>query len=382
MSLSAVKKTKLKSMIDRCTEFEGRYYLVHLYEDLTNSKRPSKKLDPIADALIVLIEKIELLKDPKSNKAQTIKEISTIYHTLVKQSGATGVFYHSKQILLALGGTILGVINAALGGLIGFAAGAINDLRKFEFPTGSVPGALAGSLVGSLIGYRMLDTALQNKEQKVIRQSVKSLATTFESLFDEVGFQSLEEIVKKEVLTESFQNDEEAFNLFLKQDRTYHLLSIKASFVSNKLKGSVGHHTFIKFNINDTDKPKLVELGVGSSANETEFSQAIQRTTTGSQLIKMLTMHRLLQQKMKFWGFFPTYLLRYSPMVYDCHTYVNLVLQSVGEQCSPIQRFDKEQDNFFGRFIGRSLQFFSPESKKEVAKQTNNENNPIVPQML
>lgn len=133
------------------------------------------------------------------------------------------------------------------------------------------------------------------------------------------------------------------------------------------MKGVIGHHSFIKFAINNTGKTKTIEFG-GPSDLETDISQIEARKTTGAQLIRMLAMHRLLQQEYSLsLKNLPTIFQRYVAGTNDCHTYVDKILQAVGEPPSKITRFLK-QDNAFGRVIGSLFQFFSPEAPKKAAE--------------
>lgn len=372
MPLSDTKKKSLEDVINKCAEFEGKYYLLHLGNVLINSKKDPRELDPIADTLIKLIQDINKLKNKDNNKEQIIKEISISYQKVAKETGTNGVFYHSTRLILGLGGVILAAIIAPIGAMIGLTAGTLKDICNLNLPTGAFSGVLAGSCIGGMIGYRLLDSlvdnAFKNKEKRAICHSVTMLKETFESLLIPMEIDSIEEAIKKEVLEENFGGNQEGFSCFLQQKHSYQILGARANFgLSDKLKGVIGHHSFIKFAINNTGKTKTIEFG-GPSDLETDISQIEARKTTGAQLIRMLAMHRLLQQEYSLsLKNLPTIFQRYVAGTNDCHTYVDKILQAVGEPPSKITRFLK-QDNAFGRVIGSLFQFFSPEAPKKAAE--------------
>lgn len=365
MPLNQKKNDELKQLIDECTEFEGRYYLLHLYQSLIHSKESFEDLEATADQLIALITNIIELKNHKTTSATKIKAIQNIamhYSALANETGASGIFYKSKQALLDLGGLIIGLISAAFGAIIGSIALGISDIIHFRLPTGTFVGAFTGLLVGYTIGQRVPHKLFKDSETRLIRHAVTKLETTFESLFKSQESDTLEEI-KNEILEAYFQGNQEQFNAFLKDNQKYEIIGTEAPFFSNKLKGTLGHHSFIKFTINDSEKPKLIEMGLPSDESF-EYSQREQRETTGERLVHMLAMHKVLhpQYELSF-GNIHNFSKRYKAGTTDCHTYIDKVLLSAGEPESHIKRFTNN-DTFIGRFIGSALRFFTPLPEK------------------
>jgi hypothetical protein len=182
------------------------------------------------------------------------------------------------------------------------------------------------------------------------------------------------EDIKKEVLEKYFHGNVEQFNIFLTEKQKYEILGTTVPFISERLKGTLGHHTFIKFKINDSAEPLLIEWGLPSD-KAVDFSQKELRETTGEQLINMLVMHRTLYplHELSLKNIY-NFTIRYKAGITDCHTYIDKVLLASGEPESHIERFTPN-DTFIGRFIGSAIRFFSPLPQKLHLSEPTNENN-------
>jgi hypothetical protein len=384
MSLKQETQTELKSLIDASNDYEGKYYLLYLYEHFLKSNRPEDEIEPIAQRLISLIKNINDLKNPAISLKEQFNAaalMSENYEALVKETGASGILYKATQALLDLGGLIIGLCTAVFGAAVGSITLGLDDIKNFRLPTGLFIGAMTGSLIGFMLGQRV-PHGLKEEETRLIRHTVNKLEGTFESLYQSVEQDYVSEI-KQEILTDYFSGDTEQFNKFLTEKQPFEILSVQAAFFFDKLKGNVGHHSFIKFVINENyEKPKLIEKGT-SSVNETEFTQQELRVATGEQLVKMLAMNKILH---------PIYTasvdnalrLRFpfQAGINDCHTYVDKILISVGEPESQIERFTPE-DSVMGKIIGSTIQFFKPVPEKlehpnatEERQEDNNDNKP------
>ena len=361
MLLHIKKQEELRQLIDTCRAFEGRYYLEHLYNTLIHSNKSSETIEATVDQLIALIKNINDITNPTTSSRDKVKaaqKIADNYQALVNQTGAGGIFYKCKQALLDLGGLIIGIITGVFGSIFGSIALGIDDLLNWRLPTGPFIGGFTGLLVGYTLGQRVPHKLFKDSENRSIRHAVSKLKATFDSLFIAQENNYMEDI-SQEILNDYFQGNEEEFKAFLKGKHKYEILGIKAQFFSDSLKGTLGHHSFIRFNITDSGKPKLIEMGVPSD-QEVDFTQREIRETTGEQLINMLVMDKILrpQYELSLKNIF-NFAKRYQPGVRDCHTYIDKVLLSAGEPVSHIQRFTPE-DTFIGRFIGGAMRFFSP----------------------
>lgn len=364
MPLIQQKSDELEQLINESVAFEGRHYLLHLYDALVNSEKPFEEIEPIADQLIALIKNINEIKDPEissMDQAIAIQNLIQNYNHLIAETGFQGVFYTSKSVLLGLGGIILGLIAGVLGAAVGLLILGVNDLIHFRLPTGTLIGAIAGLLVGYTIGQNIPQKLFSPNEVRILQDAVGRLENSFHSLFLSRHRECVEEI-KKELLEEYFDNNQEAFDRYLKEPQKYEILSIEAPFISDRLRGSLGHHSFIKLSINNSEKAQLIEIG-NPSDKEVNFSQREIRETTGEGQIHMLAMHRILkpQYEISIGNLF-NLLSKYSACKHDCHTYVDIILESAGEPKSHILRFT-ENDTLIGRCIARTMRFFIPFSE-------------------
>ncbi|CAM2884069.1 hypothetical protein [Legionella worsleiensis] len=377
MPLHIATYEELKQLIDNCQEFEGKYYLLPLLVNLAQSNRPADRLEPVARRLILIISHINQIKNtqlPQDKRLEHVKQILTHYNALIKEIGASGIMYKTKQALLDFGGYIIGFFAGVLGGIVGSITLVLKDIVELQLPTGFFMGGFTGFFVGFIMGRRVPHTLLKESETRLIRHTVRKLATSFESLFESLQHDYLSEI-KQEILNDYFFGNQEQFSQFLQTQQTYEILGIEAEFFSARFKGSLGHHSFIKFTINNIfDKPKLIELGMPSDAI-TEISQRESRTTTGEQLLRMLTMHKILSQQyeLSLRNLFRFY-QRYEAGINDCQTYVDKILISVDEPVSQVKRFT-DSDTIFGHIIGTMLNFFSPLPTEK--RQLNIPNTPI-----
>ncbi len=366
MPLAQETENQLKKLISACSDFEGKYYLLYIYEHLLKSSRPEKEIEPIAQHLIRIIHNINELKNPNTSLKQQFNaafQLSEDYEALVNQTGANGILYKVSQALLDLGGLLIGLSTAIFGVVVGAASIGIEDIKNLRLPTGLFVGAMTGMLVGFILGQRVPHALLKEEETRLIRHTVTKLGTTFESLYKSVEHDYVSEI-KEEILADYFAGDTEQFNKFLTEKQSFEILTLQASFFSAKLKGSVGHHSLIKFNINDNqEKPKLIEMGLPSD-EETEFSQRELREATGEQLVKMLALSKIIHpQYTRTVGNLYGTLTPYQIGINDCHTYVDKILISVGEPESQLERFTPE-DTLVGQMIGSAIRFFKPVPEK------------------
>ncbi|MCL5272988.1 MAG: hypothetical protein M1486_06800 [Gammaproteobacteria bacterium] len=366
MSLKQETQNELKDLIAACNDYEGKYYLLYLYEHLAKSNRAENQLEPVAQHLINLIKNINDLKNPAislEKQFSAAMQISENYTALVKETGANGILYKAAQVLLDLGGFIIGLCTAVFGAALGAVSIGLEDIKNFRLPTGLFIGAITGMLAGFILGQRAPHSLFKEEETRLLRHTVNKLETTFESLYQSVEHDYVNEF-KQELLTDYFSGNTEEFNKFLSEKQKYEILSVPASFFSSKLKGSVGHHSLIKFTINEHhEKPKLIEMGLPSD-QETEFSQQELREATGEQLVKMLAMNKMLHpQYTRTIGNIFGMLTPYQAGINDCHTYIDKILIAVGEEESQIERFTPE-DTVVGQFVGSAIKFFKPVPEK------------------
>lgn len=371
MSLSDEVKRDLELARQKSLLYEGNFYLSQLYAALSESEKPPKELDPVATALINLVNKLDELntgdfRDNEQKMIEIIKSIQSSYNILAKETKSGGVFYNCKQAVLGLGGIVVGSITAVLGASAGLVGGFFNALKHGRVPFREMAtGFATGLLIGSMIGYRV-PFKIQNKEQRKITNLVRRISDSMESvstLSKKSEYEAEEQRVKEEFFTLLDGSiDENAFNKFIAEPQEYAVLASRAAFIDPRFRGSTGHHSFIKFHINGKIN-KCLELGA-SSDEDTKFSQMdIRKVESGKTLIKMRLAHRILQKEYKLSLTNPKLLLwRYKPGINDCNSYADKILEVAGEPPSSFLRFTKE-DSGLGRLVGYILRALSPTTK-------------------
>ncbi|MFI4919670.1 MAG: hypothetical protein ACHP65_08960 [Legionellales bacterium] len=371
MGIQIEQSEQLRHLINGCSAYEGRYYLLQLFKELQASQRDPSELKSIADQLIALIQSINQLNQIRTAVVldeyaikKVMEDIACNYKELVKACGMTGIFYHAKEFVLALGGIICAIITSILGGIAGFAVGLFDDCSKVRIPTGALSGGLTGLLIGGIIGNNMPYKMFESSETRAIQHAIKTLTDTFQSLSASVKEDHVD-MVKKELLHDSFGGDQALFDAFCQTDQQYNLLGVKAAFLSNKHKGTIGHHSLLTIEIKG--KKNLIEWASPSTEDEIkDYSQIETRSAKGATLIKILAFHRLLQKQYTVEGKNAGFLIaKYRPGSFDCHTYLNIVLQAVGEESCSLNRFTTA-DTDIGRFIGKTLKFFSPVPEQRI----------------
>jgi len=250
-------------------------------------------------------------------------------------------------------------ICGAMGGTAGLMAGFFSHKRPL---IGAGPGLVAGVGVGSIVGYRMLKKAVKSASHERIQRAIRQLEVYCnEDVF--IRNQNLiEENLKNKWLNTYFDNDPKKFDVFLKEEHEYEILSSRAAFVSKQLKGYLGNHAFIRFTLGaDCLLPAvIIEMGKGEDDYPLEeISQRERRTTSGEILLKMATFH----ERLKVLTQTPQRLLKYYRAgEQDCHTYLNIILSAVNEEVLQKVRRFTPNDNRVTRDV---LQFFSNTSPVE-----------------
>lgn len=383
------QEAALRQAINECTVFEGKYYLWRLLDSLVSSNRSAAELDPIAGHMRAIIRDINYIKTLRSNQTDalntSIQELSNHYQALVRETQAGGVFYYSRQFLLGLGGVILGTITAVLCGTTGFFVGFFRDVINKKVPTAAVFGAIAGAMVGAAVGYRIPDKLFKNPEHRAIQYSVRRLKATFDSFLFSVREDAVNQITQ-DILVHRFHNNEQAFErCFLNIEIPYEILTADAGLVlSKKVQGFLGHHSWIAFTIPGDVQPRRIESGeempIDYSTNSADITQreSIPRQATGRKLIEMLVLHQVLApiyvlkttprdlvnpQNVKN---LLTFQYRFKPGVDDCYTYIDRILQAVGERpLGETKRF-AANDGGTSLLIRDALRFLSPLPERSI----------------
>lgn len=383
MNRFQLQAQEIRNLLNKSDFYEGRHYVEMLLQQLEKSKKSPKTIEHLGDKLYILVNSIiELRKIAETQNispeikekqiASRLKKMHYSYKAMVKATGHGGILYKCKELVLALGGAILGTILASIGSLIGFFMGLGQDLLYLRKPTGAVPGAMEGIAIGLLIGYRIPFSLFNKRESRALDLYVYNIGQTFETLKDSLLTDCLQHY-KNKTLKELFNNDQTMLDEYCNSIHPFKIITFPAPALTSKHKGIAGNHAVIQISING--HTKLIELGRPSTerdfkgykldgvggVNQTEMRQA-----TGEQILKMLAFDRLLQKRYEYHDGkklnrknLRNLFTLFSPGVDDCHTYADKILAVINQPPIILNRITTK-DFIMGRAIGRAIQFFSP----------------------
>jgi VIT1/CCC1 family predicted Fe2+/Mn2+ transporter len=228
--------TRLTSIIDAATD---------LAKETTRVLGPSDKNH----------EGEEELEDKKS-----IDEISNALDRLFKETQLDSIPHEIKQASLSLIGCILTITLSIVGVIFSIIPMIFSCLDK----KGTPGWLLLGAFMGGILGYRIPQKLLQSKNEWALKTAlsyIKESAPNVQKIQDRQAEKSK---LKQEIIDQSFNRSEEAFETFCKSDEkiTLTLKLEPAKFGVKHLKHYIGNHLWIDANI-----PKTLESNIPHSEN-------------------------------------------------------------------------------------------------------------------
>lgn len=395
---------KLEDNIHSIPFAECKLSLMYLHETLNNKlthsrKRSAKTNEHIAhliDELNLFINKINSY--PKSSDVP--KEIQEIYfkelleqfkklrQTLEKPPVRQFLQNAYHNILAALG-LVLGLVLGCFMGPLMIGVGIYNGYKKHGLWT-AVKDChkyfLTGLAQGLILGKR-ITTSLENQYDRQMRFTLSFMETSLSTLPSTMGHEEIapvEDKILRMLLGETHTVEQR--DIFLNEQQEYKLISMQAAFLSQNLRGSLGHHVALVHTStaeDGTKKHHCLELGSSSddeiaiierdahsdNPDQELINQRLVRTCNGKTLLEVFVMHELLRPKYDA-GF--KALLKangYRAGYNDCSTYVDLILASVGEPLSTLTRVTPKE-NLIGRTYCKLLEQFSVFSKQpQIGKE-------------
>lgn len=294
-------------------------------------------------------ELIENVYKPIFKSFESLKNISNTYNLSAKLGRAI------LNIATSVTAVLCGFAGAIIGGIAGFIR---NIYPKFSIGSGFAIGFFAGLAFGATVGFRLPKKPFISDFKWRLRIGMDGIATCLNNLEDTLqnkhpSFSQYLEEVCDEFKAEF--PDNKAFNEFLKNDCRYTINTYKATFVnSNQLKGYVGHHIYVKIDINN--KQEIIEYNTGVADTEEPCSQQEERTVKGIKLLEMIALHRKLKETNT-----PSIkhaLHKMEAGVWDCHSYINTILIGTNQEFTSLTRF--AHMNIVGRAIGYTVDKLSP----------------------
>lgn len=266
--------------------------------------------------------------------------------------------------LLNAGGATLALICGITGGLIGGFMGLARGIWNYQPLQGGVVGLFAGVLMGAMLGFRTPKKLFKEEVQRQLKFGLDGMQDCFNEMQKEVAGSAFFDQKVKPIVVYQREVSAEIRRLFASQEAYEHFLvsrvdyaidTIVATFIdSPMLAGYLGHHSYIKININEAQY--LVEFAPDPSDLSKPTSQSEKRVASGKQLIEMLAYHRKLQETHVC---DTSYLVtKIKPGETDCLSYVNKVLIGTNQEPTQVKRFVAL--NVVGTTYGAALEKLSP----------------------
>lgn len=307
-----------------------------------------------------------------------------------------------------IGGLVLGVIGLGYGLVSGFVKSCCEIKNPFTiafwstFATNTIASGLIGAVVGTRAPEQLYNKLLNQTEYAKLGATIDRLRNIHRKYLNTGEYnlrfdvrevpkgkegiylndQALKDHVREKIITQCFQTgkdsteslspeeSKQAFEAFLNSKQAIQVCTQKAGFSIESLKGSVGHHAIIRIAI-DEHELLPIEFGFPSAHSPAMVDQAEEmRIVTGQQIFDMMVHHERMKHIQNFSLEFM--MGEYKPGEYDCHTYVNQILQSVGLKRSPINRFVRDVDSVgsgIHEFVLNKSCLFTQSELKQDAEQ-------------
>ncbi|KTD47110.1 hypothetical protein Lrub_2032 [Legionella rubrilucens] len=356
-----------KNKIDSLPSHEIKYFLLLLAAAL--KQKPTPYVSDVLRAAIELTDQCHAflsLKDPARVDA-SLKTLQQRYQALVHIAGTNSAQTQLIQGILNVGGALAALMLGILGGLIGGFSGFLRAGVRLENPFKHVLiGFITGFFVGAMIGFRAPKKLLKEEMFRQIKYTLDGLGRSLDHLASSQyqPFHHYLDKIKNRLLQEYFNNNQDELDTFLESPQVYEIVTFEARFISDALKGYVGHHALIKLTIGD--KHLALEFSLGGSDLKQPAVQRENRQVDGRQLLHMMALHEHLQATHACTKRFIA--TRMKPGETDCLSYVNLILTGTNQPATTLKRLTA-QDSLPGKMIGFFATCFSPFPQTVLATQ-------------
>lgn len=362
----------MSSMIVRMKELppcELNYYIALLMSSIQNETNP-QQYDSLISKTSHLLDTLSAFYKTDGNDAeQLLDKVYKAVNDLIITSKMKTTPHQIKKILLSICSVVNGIILGVLGGVAGFSASLFSGFGIIGNIKLSPIGFLTGFALGGYIGSRCLDVVFQSAFERKLELCIHNIGKVSGELSSKKTKDEYDSKIKDHILGVFFKDtppeeQDEAYNVFLKSDQEFQVCTITASFIEKKLKGNVGHHTMIKYTINGiTDIP--IEFGDRIKTPNFLDQHETPRKVKGQKLVDMLVLDHVLQETHAYSKHF--LINKYDLGSNDCRSYIDKVLIGTHQPPTKIQRFNPAIDKKPGiYFVSRIIGFFSKTRENEL----------------
>ncbi len=268
-----------------------------------------------------------------------------------------------KQPLQFFASAVFGLVFGSIGLVYGAVNGLFQGVSELQNPLWVAgESMLAGATISFTAGKRLPEKFFNDAQKQKIKSTLNRLNYLHRALREDLPLQqsdsdvpaesSEEMIVKLRIIDSCYGNHPDpnaAFDEFLSGHHAIQVCTRKAEFGLNYMQGNIGHHSFIRVAVARTE---LLPIEFGPPfKNPPKFVHQAEdiRVVDGKALFQMLVNHERCR---KVQTFNSDYMMnQYKAGEYDCRSYINQILESVGLQRSKIKRFVPEVDSKVGTYI-------------------------------
>lgn len=355
---------------------EITYYMNVLLASIKNGKNPERHIE-LLQKTIPLINAVRMFYDDPENIATNIEAVNQAINTLISVSNMKTLPHTIKRALFGICGAIMAILAGVTLGFSGLLVGVFSNYTIIGNIRGAGLGFLSGLAIGILIGSRCPTKLFQSTIDTKVEFCCDNILRLQGELTGRKTIQQYELDTKKYIQDTFFKDTsdkEEAFNNFLINTQKFQVCTKTAGHVSKQLKGHLGHHTLIRFSINNvTDLP--IEFGDRNRTPKNVDQSEKYREVSGQVLFKMLSLDRMLQETHE--SNITNGLRIYDIGSDDCRTYVDKILLGTGQDPTKIGRFNPKNDSIIGRkVVGPLIGFFSKTNETDLHGLIDNPNDP------
>lgn len=364
---------------------ELSYYISLLIGSIETEANPEEHGLLLASTLSLTKALSDFYSAAEENKIPDNGAILLALNDLVSVSKFNTVSHKIKKALIGICSAVLAVfigIHAGIGGLI---VGLFTDYTVIGNLRGAYLGFVMGLGIGIHIGTNLPIKMFQSDFESKLEFTINSIKKVADELQDRKTPEQYRQETKQYVMDTFFKNlpeedREEAFNNFLTKNQKFQVCSTAAGFISAHLKGHLGQHSLIRYNIEGLDETQTMEFNPGEKAPKFLNQYESEREVSGEKFFEMLVLNRILQETHQFsLGFI---LGTYSVGSNDCLTYINKILLGTGQPPTEMQRFNPEVDKWTStNLIAPIMGFFSKTRGDELtpfAKHYEDNNHPDI----
>lgn len=296
----------------------------------------------------------------QQSEMQSLIEFQTLqqqYKALIDISGTNTTGVKWRQAVLNLGGTVAaiggGIVGGVIGGISGFARGLWNMDQGFSLAY-TLSGVITGGFLGAALGFRSPKKICKNPAFRQLKFANDALGYAYENTIQRTIqsqdplLDSFKDRAYQILLAQFFDGRKNKLDAFLAEEQhPYEIATQNVQFISTKLEGFIGHHSFIRipiegryFGIELTDSPSDYTLTPLQSET---------RTAPGYVILDMIAMHLFYRETDNLDFLFT----KLKSGENDCFRRINDSLIGTNQSPTKLRRFPATDNS-----ISRSLGFF------------------------